>query len=322
MAEQDEVRNLFICLSLSILTAGCAGEKPFDGLVASTSYSGTLLISTVATDPATGPGLASWWTKDGAFKATLRDLYPGGEWVSGSGFISPDKFVIAVEGVDRLELLNLSNSTSASITNVNLTATTLKHVAVNPADNSIYVAEANINTVEKFSVTGQRIGAPFLPTTSGGCVLANPWGVAVIPSTEQVVVISSAAAGRFSRYSKDGTCLNHATAAPFNTGTPVAVAYHAPSNKLIVTFAGSHALIAVDPDGSNPATIFLNSSIINTPRAIAADADGFLYVGSSGTDTIEKLYWSGTGSAVRAITGPLIGPGAFSQNPTSITVVP
>jgi hypothetical protein len=62
--------------------------------------------------------------------------------------------------------------------------------------------------------------------------------------------------------------------------------------------------------------------VINTPRAITVDSSGYIYVGSSGTDTIEKLSYSGVGSATRALTGALIGPGIYSQNPTSIVVIP
>ncbi len=309
---------------VALFSIACAGEKPFDGMVATTGvYSGTLVISSVTTDPATGPGLISWWTRDGGFKATLRDLYTGSEFGTGTGFIAPDKIIASIEGVDRLEILNLSNGATTAVTHVGLTATPLKQLAVDPADSAIYVTEFNQNTVEKFTAGGARIGSPFLPTTSGSCVLSSPWGVTVIPETQEVVVISSpGAAGRFSKFTKDGACLTHVTTGTFSAGTPQAVAYHAPSQKLLVTLASTHAIVAVDQNGANPTTIFLNASIINTPRAIATDADGYIYVGSSGTDTIEKLYWSGTGSASRATTGPLIGPGAFSQNPTSISVIP
>lgn len=309
--------NIFL-----LLLVACGESKNFDGLALSSNYSGTIVISSVTTDPATGPGLISWWTPEGAFKATLRDLFSGSEFASGLGFIYPDKIISAIDGVDRLEVINLSNNTITPITHVALTANTLKQLAVDPVDNVIYIAEASTNTVEKFTSNGQRVGAPFLPTTSGSCVLSNPWGVAVIPSTQEVVVISSAASGRFSKYTKDGTCVTHVTTGAFASGTPLAVAYHPPTGKLIVTFATSHAIIAVDQNGTNPTTIFQNSSIINTPRSIAIDSNGYIYVGSSGTDTIEKLYWSGTGSATRATSGPLIGPGVFSQNPTSITVIP
>lgn len=302
---------------------GCGESKNFDGLGISSSYSGSIVIASVATDPATGPGLISWWTPEGAFKTTLRDLFVGSEFATGLGFIYPDKLVSAIDGVDRLEITSLANYSITPVTNVNLTANTLKQLAVDPVDNGIYIAESSTNTVEKFTSNGQRIGAPFLSTTNGSCVLSSPWGVAVIPTTQEVVVISSpGAAGRFSKYTKDGVCVLHVTTGAFASGTPQAVAYHAPTGKLLVTFATTHAIIAVDQNGANPTTIFLNSSIINTPRSIAVDSSGYIYVGSSGTDTVEKLYWSGTGSAVRTSTGPLIGPGVFSQNPTAITVIP
>lgn len=301
----------------------CGQSTEFDGISSSSSLSGSIVISSVATDPATGAGIVSWWNPNGTFKSTLRDLFSGSEFATGLGFIAPDKIVASIEGVDRLEIMNLSTSVLTPITHVGLTATPLKQIAVDPTDSAIYIAEFNQNTVEKFTASGSRIGAPFLATTTGACSLSSPWGVTVIPSTQDVVVISSpAAAGRFSKYTKDGACVTHVTAAPFNSGTPQGVAYHPTTNKLLVTFATTHAIIAVDLDGTNPTTIYLNSAIINTPRTIATDAQGYIYVGSSGTDTIEKLYWSGTGSATRATSGPLIGPGVFSQNPTAITVIP
>jgi hypothetical protein len=65
-----------------------------------------------------------------------------------------------------------------------------------------------------------------------------------------------------------------------------------------------------------------HAAIINTPRAIATDAAGAIYIGSSDTDTVEKLSWFGTGTASRALPGPLAGPIVYTQNPLAILVVP
>ena len=122
--------------------------------------------------------------------------------------------------------------------------------------------------------------------------------------------------------STGSSCVAHITAAPLNGGTPTAVAYHAATNKILVTFATTHAIYAFDPDGTNATQIYLNSTVINTPRALATGANGSIYVGSSGTDSVEKLSWNGTGTASRVGSIALIGPGLYTQNPTAIVVVP
>lgn len=312
-----------LILSFGFLLAACAGEKPFDATSGSSAYSGSVVVTSTAVDPATGPGFVSWWDGNGSFKALLRDLYSGGEFATGSGFISPDKIILAIDGSDRLEILNLSNNTNTGVFNAGLAGAPLKHVAIDPVDGSIYVAEFASNTVEKFTAEGKRIGNPFIPATVGSCALASAWGLTVIPATQELVVVSTpSATGRFSKYTKDGACVTHVTGGIWAAGTPAAITYHAKSDKLIVAMGTTHTLYATDLNGGSGTSIFLNTAVVSTPRALASDAEGYLYVGSSGTDTVEKLYYSGTGSATRATTGPLLGPNQFTQNPTSITVIP
>lgn len=326
----------FVTLYASLLLAAagtaalvaCAGQNPLDLVSgANVNYSGYLAVTTVATDPATGPGLVALFSPQGQFVRVVHDYFSTSEFPTGSAFVPPDKLIVGVDGSDRMDLWNLTTTAlQFPVTNANLLSNTtpLRQVARDPVDGSVYIVESNPNTIEKFTVNADgsysRAGNPFIPTTVGSCVLSSPWGLTVIPSSQRVVVLSSA--GRLSTYDKDGNCLQHLTAAPLNAGTPVGVAYHSPSNKLIVAFAATHALWSMDQDGSNAAQIFLNASIISTPRGIAADRDGYLYVTSSGTDTVEKLYYSGSGAATRALPGPLLGPSINTQNPTSITVIP
>lgn len=311
---------LFLLLPAYLLIAACVGDKPFDGATA-TNYSGNIIVSTITTEPTTGPGLVSMFSSTGSLITTLRDYYSSGEWASGSGFFPPYSLFMAVEGSDRVEMLNLQTNVVSSITHIQLTSAALRGLAVTSAG-EVLVSEGTVGTVERFT-NGNRDGNPFIAATVGSCALSSPYGVAVNSSNGDIAVVSApGAAGRLSIYNSAGGCLAHVTGGTLGTGAPQAVAYHAPTNTYLVTSATTHAVHAYSATGTSPQLIYLNSTVINTPRAIATDADGFIYVGSSGTETVEKLTWSGTGSATRAGTGTLIGPGIFSQNPTSITVIP
>ncbi|MBX3022359.1 MAG: hypothetical protein KF799_11860 [Bdellovibrionales bacterium] len=313
-----------ILILVTILSAAlaCKREEPLS-LFESQTLSGDLIITSVATDPATGPGIISHFSSSGAFKAVLEDLFSSGSnFGTGSVFIPPQEVAVSVEGVDALHIVDLVSRSINTITHTGLSSAPLRQMARDSIDGSLYVVEANTAQIEKFDSAYQRVGNPFIAATTGSCALATPYGITFIPDTRYVAVVSMAASGRLSIYDKDGNCVTHYTGAPFNAQTPVGIAYHSKSGKLIVTRAGDHSIWAVNTDGTSGTQIYLNSSIINTPRAVASDENGYIYISSTGTDTIEKLYWTGSGSASRALSGPLIGPGIYSQNVSSITVVP
>lgn len=313
--------------SLAAMIA-CAGGKSLDIVPGDGDYSGSIVVTTVATDPSTGPGVASLFDPSGKLVKIIQDYYAYSEFPTGSAFVPPDQVLISVDGADRLELWSLSKSALLyPVTHAGLSSSPLRQIARDPIDGSIYVAEASANTVEKFTLNPNggyaRAGNPFIAANVGGCSLATPWSIAVIPDSQQVAVLSSPSggSGRLSIYDKDGNCVRHLTTAPISANAPQGLAYHRPSGKLILGFVTNHSLYSIDLDGTGATLIFQNSTIINAPRSIAADKDGFLYVTSSGTDTIEKLSYSGTGTASRATAGPLIGPGITSQNPTSVMVI-
>lgn len=312
----------------AIFLISCEGNEELD---LSGESSGSIIVTTVATDPSTGPGMVSEFQSSGTFRRVLKDYYSTGtSFPTGSAFVPPDNVLIMVEStLDVGDLFNIRTGElqASVIYNSNISGTPVRQIAYNSAEGAVYILETlagNTGAIEKYILaSGQRLGAPFVPTTVASCVLANPYGVTINPNNQNIYVISAnGAAGRLSVYDTSGNCIQHVVAAPLSTGTPSGIVYHSLSNKLIVTFATTHAIYSMDLDGTNAAQIYLNSSIINTPRAITADNDGYLYISSSGTDTVEKLIYTGTGSATRALSGPLIGPGIFSQNVSSITVVP
>lgn len=321
-------RTVWSVSLVSILLISCEGNKSLD---LSGTASGSVIVTTVATDPSTGPGMVTQFDSSGGFVRVLKDYYSTGtSFATGSAFVPPEDVLIMVEStLDVGDLFNARTGAvqSSVIFNSNISGTPVRQIAYNPTEDAVYILETqagNTGTIEKYILgTGQRLGNPFIPTTVSTCVLANPFGVTINPNDQRVYVISAnGVAGRLSVYDSSGNCIQHVVAAPLNTGTPSGITYQSTTNKLIVTFATTHAIYSMNLDGTGATQIYLNSSIINTPRAITSDDHGFLYVSSSGTDTIEKLVYTGSGLATRAISGPLIGPGIFSQNATSITVVP
>lgn len=333
------LRSTLFASLISLVFLGCQGDKPFDGFTSQGIPSGYIVVTTNQTDANASTGIVSIWTPEGDLYSTMLDLSTTSEWAAGSVFLPPDRIALSIEGTDRLGVVNFFNPMVEappiyqSVTY--LTSTPVRQVTmqVEHGQYAFYVAEGNQNTVEKFvlrpdSTSGARAGNPFIPanvTTNGvTCALAAPWGLTSIPTTSRIAVISTAASGRLSIYDQDGNCVAHLTGGTLGAGTPIAVAYHAQADKLLVTFATSHAIYAFPADGSSNAgtLVYQNSAIINTPRAITTDSDGNIYVGSVGTDTIEKLTWTGTGLATLATSGPLIRNSIFTANPTSITVIP
>lgn len=308
-------RLKIILFSFTVFVSSCSSDEV--SLVKNGPY---VVISSVTTGPATGPGIVTVYDRSGTLVNVLRDYASNGaEYGAGLAHIGGLIFGVSVDGTDRIDKIDMLSGTISSITNAALTATPMRNIATD-SQKSLFVVEANTNSIEKFDVSGSRVGNPFIATTTGSCVLASPWGIAVNPTNNRFAVISSAASGRFSLYNSDGTCNTHTTAAPFNSGTPTGIAYHSLSGKWIITFATSHAIYAVSETGASPTQIFLNSSLINTPRSVACDSEGNIYVGSDGTDTVEKLYWSGTGAATRALAGPFAGPSINTLNPAAIAV--
>lgn len=329
-SDQLEVKLCLIgLLFLSLITSCAEEDSPLD--ITGQLISGTIVISTVATDPSTGPGLVSYFDSGGNLISILKDYFASGaRFSTGTAFVPPSSVLMMVEStLDVADLVNLRTGqvSNSVLLSSFLSGAPVRQIAYSRSEDAVYVLETqsgNTGTIEKFILSsGQRLGNPFIATTTNTCVLANPYGIAFNENNQRLYVISAiGAAGRLSVFDTSGNCISHTTVAPLNAGTPSGITYHSYSNKLIVSFASSHAIYSMNLDGTGAAQIYLNSTLINVPRSISSDSSGYLYVSSSGTDTVEKLFYDGTGVATRALSGPLIGPGIYSQNVSSITVIP
>lgn len=325
--------NIFLLIILNVILgitlSACSSKKPFDGIEAESepttttlpNYSGKIVVTTVATDPGTGPGLVTMFNSNGTIHSTLRDLYPNIEWASSSVFVPPENIYLLIANADRIENMNLTEGTNSVFTTARVNGTINRVLARDPADGSIYMAEqiAATSTIEKYNSNGSLMGAPFVNSTTGSCTLNTPTGMAVITTTGNLAVLQN---NRLNLYSSSGACLATVTAAPLNANTPYTIAYHSQTDRLLVGFAGNSQIHACNTSGASCTSIYNNITIVSVPRSIAVDASGAIYVGSAGTDTVEKFTWSGSGQMLRSSTTPLIGPGIYSQNPASIMVIP
>ncbi len=309
----------------SVISISCSGDKALE-IAGITNLSGYIIVSTTSIDSTTGPGTVSLFSPSGAFVRSIYE-FSGTNYASGHAFMAPNHLISFVETDEYFDKFDLHAWTSKSVySNTSLTASPARQIAVSSVDGSVYMVNYSGDSIEKLTLNSDgsytRTGNPFIPTTVGSCVLDAPWGITYIPTTNQIAVVSTTTAGGgVGIYNADGTC------ARFLTGTlasnnPVALAFHSPSGKLILVKSNGGAVYSFNLDGSQVSLIYNDSAVINTPRSMAADKDGNIYVGSAAQDTIEKLSYSGFGNATRATSSPFIGPRVLTLNPTAITVIP
>lgn len=312
-----------VSVAIVITVAGCAGDKFFDQISnLSNALSGYIAVSTVAAQSGTtltGPGMVSLFDPNGAFVRVLADYFSESAYASGLGILGTTLYA-SIISTDRIELINATNGQNfLDISHAGLVSSPLRQMTVDDSGN-IYVPEWNTGNgqIEKFNSSYGRVGNPFIPTTTGSCTMQNPWSVAYISSTDQIVVTNSGV-GRLLFYNAStGTCASAVTDAAFGS-TTTAVAYHPQTNKLLTARLGNEAIYQSTVAGASPAVAYLNTSRVTDPYAIAVDSDGYVYIGSASTDTIEKFTFDGTTLTPIAT---IIGPNAFSQNPVAIKVFP
>lgn len=327
---------------LVIFISGCSKEKVFDQLSAQDAGipSGSIII-TSNSNGTTGPGLVSVWTSAGALDRVIYDYTKVGlGYGSGVAYVAPSKiFVVTDTGGgasnDFLDIFDydtpFANPISLFTSLVSGGATTYMRQMALVTDTTAnryyaFIAEAGSNRVARLSspiaasASGLNFTRDYNFAANGTCTLGAPYGVVHIPSSGNIAVVAAAASGRVNIFTQTGTCVGSTAMTNFPTGA----AYHSLSGKLLVTYATTSAVTAhnVSTGAASPATaIYTSAGQLSTPRAIAADADGYIYVGSDGLDQVIKLYWDGV-TASATYVGPIIQTSIFTQNITSITVVP
>lgn len=332
-------------LLILVFTAGCGEQRSFDQLDAEQTVdtgipSGSIIVTSNA-NGTTGPGLISVWTPTGELDRVIYDytkVTTG--YASGMAYIAPNMLIAVTDtgGGASNDFLDFFDYTTPFANPVNLFsslvsggATTYMRQMAMTTDSVTgrllaFVAESGSNRVARLSSPSGTKASDFNFTrdynfaANGGCTVTTPYGVALIPSSGNIAVIHSAASGRVNIFNQAGTCVGSTAMTNFPTGA----AYHALSGKILVTYQTAHAIYAhnATTGAASPATaIYTSAGQLSTPKAIATDANGYIYVSSDGLDQVIKLYWDGV-TATASYVGTAVGSSVFTQNITSITVVP
>jgi streptogramin lyase len=307
----------FVYACALTLLSGCgAGGGVFSANVSATSaFSGYVAVASSSSNT------VALYNASGNFVRLLRDLNsPSSETPVGLlPSSAPGEIFTAVYGVGRIERLGLADSIYSSLFfNSNLSTAYPRGIAQDSNGNYL-ISSSGGWTVEKFSPAGFRVGAPFIATTVNTCVLANPYGIAVM--SDGGIAVGNASANSLELYNSDGTCRAHLNAAPFNANFPRTVVYDTIHDQLIVALYSNGALYSVSKTGTGATLIYNDTTVIQNPTALAVDASGIIYVGSSSQDTIEKLSYDGT-TATRVGSVPFVSASAFTLSPSAIVVVP
>lgn len=329
MKPAEELKKRISLILFAVLFSGCAADQLFDQ---SRGLSGYIAVSTVTTAQTTvpaipvGPGVIALFSPTGAFVRLIKDYFQSSEYVNGMTY-SPAGFLFgAVEGSDRIELFNLTASTSTSfVTNANFASGPMRAMAAD-SSNNIYLVKGSGNQIEKADSSGTRVGAPFIgtTTTTGGttCTLNAPWGIAFVASQNLLLVSQfRTSGGTMVQYDTSGNCIRSIATAPYDSNFPTSIAYHSATGKILLARMNDHRIYATNIDGSGSTQIYLNTTRINTPTAMTVDNSGYVYIGSSGTDTVEKFTFDGT-TLTPVSTTPLINLSIYAVNPTAVVVIP
>lgn len=332
--------SVFLLIFSALL--GCTEDTAFDQYSSQDAGipSGSIIV-TSNTNGTTGPGIISVWTSEGTLDRVIYDYTKAGTgFGSGVAYVAPSwLFVVSDSGGgasnDFLDLFdyftpfaNPTNLFSSLVSGGGTSYMRQMAFVTNTSTNRYYafISESGSNRIARLSSqvstsgTGLNFTRDFNFAANGTCTLTTPYGVAHIPSSDNIAVIHSAATGRVNIFDQSGTCVGSTQM----TNTPTGAAYHALSDSILVTYSGNSSISAhnISTGAQTPASALYTSALqLNTPRAIATDASGYIYVGSDGLDQVIKLYWDGV-TATATYIGPIIQTSVFTQNITSITVVP
>lgn len=203
----------------------------------------------------------------------------------------PFSFAVLVDGADRISKLNVLDMTMSNLAvDANLTGT-LYQMAWDEANGRYYAVEGN--TIEAFTKSGARLGAPYIATTVGACVLSTPRGLTV--TRDGRLIVTSTVNNRIAVYNistATATCIS--TNTNFGTSQPAAVIEH--TDGLLYIAGYNNGIIYSLPSSGvgTPTTVWAaNLTVIRNPTSLLEMPDGTLLVGSDFTNSVERITTAG-----------------------------
>ena len=147
--------KIFLFFGFISLLSCSEAENPVDlqGRVPSKS----IVVTTVTTDPSTGPGLVTYFESNGSVIRTLKDYFSTGTgFATGSAFVPPDSVLVMVENtLDVADLFNLrtGESRNSVLFSSFLSGAPVRQIAYSESEDAAYILEVqagNTGTIEKF----------------------------------------------------------------------------------------------------------------------------------------------------------------------------
>ena len=241
-----------------------------------------ILSSSVA-----GNQVVSMYDQDGNFIKKLFDYTSISGTPRGLARYGAVSFIVAVDGLNQFDILSIDGSRALWSTNAQVTGN-FYDIVRGPED---YYYAIETNSIEKYDSLGNRIPptspTPYINTTTGGCVLSTPTGMA-INANGQLVVVSSASSN-LSVYNLNSTATCASQVAFGNN--PRALISHSNGYLYIVTTNNAQeTLWRADSDGTNPVSLFANNiTILQDGYAMAELPSGNILVSSAGTDSVVEF---------------------------------
>lgn len=225
----------------------------------------------------------------GKFISILSDYTLSNEAPRGLAQISPFKFIVPIDGNDRIDVLDIFGNKTSQPDNTQFNGV-LADVIVDSQGRRIAI---EANTIEMFDSTGDRVNGvsatPFIAATTGTCILNNPRTMAFTPSGN--LVVANFGLNNLLIYSISGTtatCVGP-VAAP---NGPYAILMHSDGN-IYVARRTSPAVFRASTTGANQTDVYSNASYINLPTAMAELPDQTILVANDGINSIERIDTSG-----------------------------
>jgi len=274
----------FIAFGLVVLATSCSSKN-------SVFYNESVPVPdrlVIASNSAGQYGIVMY-DISGNFLEVLHDYVPENLSPRGLAAIDSRSFVIATDGVDQIHKYTLGSGISPDVTSTALTGNIFQ-MRRHPSLGTFVIAT---DTIESFDDNGNRIGAPRIPTTVGGCTLATPRGMAFLSSGYLAVVSTGNDSLNIYDISDPINPLCIASNTTLGNVDPVAVIAHS-DGFLYVATQGDDRIYRFAGTGVGAATVvFNNQGIIDNPTALVEMPDGSILVASDATDSLVRITTAG-----------------------------